>query len=255
MSTSILEHPRITRSYFFPRADTPDDITFVHSGEARLACASHVHDPDAHTLVHFHGNGEVVADYIPWMADLLAGFGLNSFFVEYRGYGGSTGCPGLVSMLDDVDAIVEAIDQPVDRLFAFGRSVGSIYALELAHRHPEIAGLVLESGIADVLERVLLRVSPSDLDTTFNEVQRETRRYFNHETKLADFRKPLLIMHALRDHLVDVSHARRMHAWSRSYQKRLAIFENGDHNSIFEANRTEYLRALRLFLTLHARRR
>ncbi|WP_230467491.1 alpha/beta hydrolase [Lujinxingia vulgaris] len=255
MSTSILEHPRITRSYFFPRADTPDEIFFVNSGDARLACAYHVHDPEAHTLVHFHGNGEVVADYIPWMADLLAGFGLNSFFVEYRGYGGSTGCPGLVSMLDDVDAVVDAIDQPVERIFAFGRSVGSLYALELAHRHPEIAGLVLESGIADVLERVLLRVSPSDLNTTFDDVQRETRRYFNHEAKLADFRKPLLIMHALRDHLVDVSHARRMHAWSSSYQKRLAIFEQGDHNSIFEANRTEYLRDLRLFLTLHARQR
>lgn len=255
MNASILEHPRITRSYFFPRAETPREIFFVQSGSARLACAYHQHDPDAHTLVHFHGNGEVVADYIPWLAEIFKRFGLNSFFVEYRGYGGSTGCPGLVSMLDDVDAVVEAVDQPPERLFAFGRSVGSIYALEMAHRHPEIAGLILESGIADVLERVLLRASPSDLDSTFDAVQKETRHFFNHEAKLANFRKPLLIMHALRDHMVDVSHARRMHAWSRSYQKHLAIFDHGDHNSIFEANRAEYLRSLKLFLALHTRQR
>ena len=29
----------------------------------------------------------------------------------------------------------------------FGRSIGSLYAIELAQRHPNIAGLIIESGI------------------------------------------------------------------------------------------------------------
>ena len=41
-------------------------------------------DPARFTLVHFHGNGEAVADYIPWMESELAALGLNSLFVEYR---------------------------------------------------------------------------------------------------------------------------------------------------------------------------
>ena len=46
-------------------------------------------DPDKITMVHFHGNGEAVADYIPDMAEVFADLGLNSLFVEYREYGGS----------------------------------------------------------------------------------------------------------------------------------------------------------------------
>ena len=48
-------------------------------------------DPRHFTMIHFHGNGEAVADYVPFMADVFADMGLNSLFVEYREYGGSTG--------------------------------------------------------------------------------------------------------------------------------------------------------------------
>ena len=59
---------------------------------------------------------------------------------------------------------------PASELIFFGRSVGSIFAIEAASRFPDAAGLVLESGIADVLERLLLRVQPEELGVTAQEL-------------------------------------------------------------------------------------
>ena len=56
----------------------------VQVAGADLACYRRMIDPARFTLVHFHGNGEAVADYIPWMANELAALGLNSLFDEYR---------------------------------------------------------------------------------------------------------------------------------------------------------------------------
>ena len=69
-------------------------------------------------------------------------------------------------MLDDVERVVEAPDVAPSEMVFFGRSVGSIFAVHAASRFPEARGLILESGIADVLERLLLRVHPSEMGVT-----------------------------------------------------------------------------------------
>ena len=58
-------------------------------------------------MLHFHGNGELVAEYID-VADLFVGRGLNVCFAEYC-YGQSTGKPALVAMQKDGEKIVEAL--------------------------------------------------------------------------------------------------------------------------------------------------
>lgn len=243
---SIADHDIITRRYFFPRPQAPPSSAFVDVADARLACHNAGRDHDI-TVVHFHGNGEVVADYIPDFADALDELGANSFFAEYRGYGGSTGTPRLGAMLEDVGAIRDAIDVPDEQLVVFGRSIGSIYAIELAARRPNIAGLVIESGIADVLERILLRASAAELQTTRGEMEREFQTLFNHEKKLGQFAGPTLVLHAEHDHLVDSSHAVRNARWAGENAE-LVLFPRGDHNSIFHANRDDYLQRLGTFL-------
>ncbi len=249
---SLLDHPRITRSYFFPRPDAPDDTVVVEVEGAELACSHHHIDDKAHTVVHFHGNGETVADYVPDMADILNDIGLNAFFVEYRGYGDSTGTPGLYRQLQDIPAIVDHLDVDPSRLIPFGRSIGSIFAVHLVSLYPDVAGLILDSPIADVLERILLRVSPRDLDTTYEIIKDEVLDHLDHHQKVADFDRPLLILHARHDHLVNASHARRLHTWAGSLQNRLVLFKRGDHNSLYAQNEDDYLRHLRLFFAMHA---
>ena len=244
---SPFDHPGLSRRYFFPRAGAPVDRLEVEVPGATLACAYQVRDPTWPTMIYFHGNGEVVSDYQPAAESLFATLGVNTLFAEYRGYGASSGTPQLAAMLGDVEAIAAAAGQPPERIIAFGRSIGSIYAIELARRLP-VAGLVLESGIADVLERVLMRARPEELGSSLEGMRAAARRDFDHEAKLAAYRGRLLVLHAARDHLVPTHHAERNHEWCGAPDKELVIFPRGDHNSIFADNAAAYLRALGDFI-------
>jgi alpha-beta hydrolase superfamily lysophospholipase len=246
MSRSILDHPTLSRRYFSPRREAPSDIFWIECNGARLACAYVAPHPGALTLVHFHGNGEVVADYLPDLAADLTALGVNVLFAEYRGYGASSGEPGMARILDDIPAIVTALPVAPSQLVAFGRSVGSLYAIELVHRFPETAGLIIESGIADPLERILLRVRPEELDTTAAELAAEVRARLDPQAKLNAYPGPVLVLHAQEDSMVDFSHAVRNAGYAKCATLRL--LPEGDHNSIFDENREEYLAAVAQFL-------
>ena len=241
---SILDHPAISGSYLFPQPRLVVDPFIVEVDGVQLACYQKVVDPDGYTVVHFHGNGETVSDYVPDLADVFASMGLNSLFVEFRQYGGSTGKAQLVTMLGDGEAALAAAGVVPQKVIAFGRSIGSLYAIELAHRHPEIGGLVIESGIADAGERFLSYADLSAVGMDESKVLEEVKRHFNHKKKLSGYRGPLLILHTEHDGLIDISHAERNLKWAASSQKRLVRFATGDHNSIMAWNQEEYFKAV-----------
>lgn len=251
---TILDHPAISGRYLLPQPRCLDDPFIVRVTGAELACYRRIVDPTAFTLVHFHGNGEAVADYVPWMADDIAGLGLNALFVEYRQYGSSTGEAKLASMLGDGEAVIVAAGVTPEKVIAFGRSIGSLYAVELVYRQPAIAGLVLESGIADASDRFLARADLSGTGTTTREVIAEIKQAFNQERKLSGYHNPLLVLHAEYDRLIDISHAEWNYRWAASSQKQLVRFPLGDHNSIMEENRDEYSNALAGFVRMVAER-
>lgn len=244
---ALFDHPRISERYFFPRDEFPAGYVDVKANGETLRCYHHVKEEGLPTVIFFHGNGEVVDDYIPDWAELFASLGANAFFAEYRGYGGSTGTPKLAAMLDDVAFLASATKTPPDKLIAFGRSIGSIYAIELASRIG-CAGLILESGIASVLERIVLRARPDELGTTMADLEAEDRRLFDHHQKLQKYKGKLLVMHALKDSLVSISHAHSNFESATALDKRLVEFPRGDHNSVFWDNRESYVKELGDFI-------
>lgn len=244
----ILDHWLITERYFFPRPDAPAEVVEVDVGNAVLACHHHRPHPDGRTVIHFHGNGETVADYVPWFPELMEQRGLNTFLAEYRGYGASTGVPLYGRMLDDTEAIFAAAGQPEERVVVFGRSVGSTYALELVGRHPGVCGLILESGIADPLERLLIHFRPEELGVTEQELAAATTARLDHRQKLAGLEGDLLVLHAADDSLIDVHHGERLAAWGPEGRTELLVFPAGDHNAIMPANMEEYWAAIDRFL-------
>lgn len=247
MSIDLLNHRLITERYFFPRQGDFADPFWVDCGDARLACSYHEVDPQAKTLVHFHGNGEIVDDWQGDFVALIQQMGCNVFLAELRGYGQSSGLPQLGKMLDDVVLTINALNKPGGELIFFGRSVGSIFAIEAAARFPEAAGLVLESGVADVLERLLLRVAPRELGCTAGELTAAVDARLNHQQKLSGYPGPVLVMHTEHDGLVDVSHGQRLYDWAPG-KKTLKIFSQGNHNDIMFENAREYFSLLRGFI-------
>jgi pimeloyl-ACP methyl ester carboxylesterase len=244
--SSILDAPLLTQRLFFPQPRAPEGVLRLAVPGATLACAARHVDVDAPILVHFHGNGESVADYVPDVAEAYAAEGINTLFVEYRGYGASTGTPGLVRMLADVGRVLAHIAAPPSRVFAYGRSIGSIYAIEAARRLPGLGGLIIESGIADPLERVLVRVSAEELGVDRATLEREVALHLDHQAKLAAYAGRVLVLHARRDHLIDASHAERNARWAR--RSTLKLFDAGDHNTVVAANLTAIVDTVARFM-------
>jgi pimeloyl-ACP methyl ester carboxylesterase len=243
----LLDHPLISERYFFPRTAPLHRPFLVECEGATLACAYHETSASDFTIVHFHGNGEVVADYLEGFPELIGRMGCNCFLAEFRGYGGSTGRPQLGRMLEDVQTTITAIRQPTDKLILFGRSVGSLFAVKAAELFPDVAGLILESAIADPLERLLLRVHPEELGASRAELADAVCRAMDIRQTMARFTRPTLVLHTRHDGLVDASHAERLAAWCGG-PVQLEIFAHGSHNDIMHVNARQYFALINEFL-------
>lgn len=247
-SSTALDSPIVSSRYFFPRKVAFSDPYWVEAADgSRLACYYHVVHPDAKTVVYFHGNGEVVSDYLPDFPGWIARAGCNCLLAEYRGYGMSTGYPALVGMLEDIVPILQSLNLPDRKIILFGRSIGSLYALHGVSQRPQIAGLMLESGVADLTERFFQRVLPEELGMSKADVVNELRKYFDYAQKLESFLGRTLILHARFDELIDARHAEMLYAAARE-PKQLTIFPQGGHNDIFFRNRAEYMQLVEDFL-------
>lgn len=247
-SSTLLDHPLVSSRYFFPRLEPFPDPYWVEAADgSKLACYHQVINPDAKTVVYFHGNGEVVADYLSDFPEWITRAGQNVLLAEYRGYGMSTGHPSLAGMLEDVVPIIQSLNVPDRKIVLFGRSIGSLYALHGVYRRPQIGGLIIESGVADLTQRFFQRVSPEELGLSTTDIVDELKKYFDYAQKLNGFQGQTLVMHTRFDELLDVRHAEMLYAAARE-PKRLKIFAQGGHNDIFFRNRTEYMQIVEAFL-------
>jgi pimeloyl-ACP methyl ester carboxylesterase len=159
---SRLDVPEVLLRLFHPRPELSSagaqtearDLLIPVAGDAAVGARFHPAAAAALTILFFHGNGEIVADY-----DELAPFyqrqGVNFFPVDYRGYGRSTGDPTVTAMMRDCHEIFRFTRQWLPEmgypgpLVVMGRSLGSASALELAAAYPDqVAALIVESGFA-----------------------------------------------------------------------------------------------------------
>ena len=239
----ILDHPALAGRVFFPRPTDVEPDLWVDVPGAKLGCHIDAPHPGAGWVLYFHGNGEIALDHAEHgTGELFTSAGANACFVEYRGYGRSTGAPGLSAMRGDGEAVMRALGTTSDKVVAFGRSLGSLYAVELAGRFPELGGLIVESGIAELpdqwpMTRELVAAGLSAAD-----YRREAAEQFDARAKLANYRGPVLILHTADDDLVPATHGQRLHEWAAGADKRLKLFPRGGHNSIMGVNFAEYQR-------------
>jgi len=157
---------------------------------------------DAPTLLCFHGNAANIA----WRADVyrfLRGLGANVLALEYRGYGRSEGRASEAGIYRDADAAYNYLSQersvPPRRIIAFGQSLGTAVAAELAAQH-EVGGVVLEAPFpsAHALARRFYWFVPglpwlirSRFDTAKNLALANSK-----------FAAPLLVIHCTRDPVI-----------------------------------------------------
>ncbi|MEN8122477.1 MAG: alpha/beta hydrolase [Bacteroidota bacterium] len=248
MKTSILNHPIIAERYFFPRYEPFENPYFVECNGEKLACYYKNNHPNAKTVVYFHGNGEVVADYLNFFDQLFDQAGYNLLLFEFRGYGMSTGKPAMVDMLADVECVIQKLNVPQNKIIIYGRSVGTLYAVHAASVFSNAYALILESGIADIEERIMIRISsPAEIDSSYKELKQEFEKHFNTKKKLSAFKGKSLVLHTVNDQLVSVEHGKKLYEYLNQ-PKNIHLFERGNHNTIFTVNQNEYFQILFDFL-------
>ena len=112
---TCLNHPLLAERYFYPWPNRFSDPFYVEGEEGSLGCWYKRNFPEGLTVVHYHGNGETVGDYLEWFAGRMETLGVNLLLAEYRGYGMSEGKPRLAAMLDDIPHIVRATGADLTR--------------------------------------------------------------------------------------------------------------------------------------------
>ena len=249
---SFLDVPEVLDYIFYPRPEyrspgppVGEDLLIPVEGDVRLGARFHGAGGALPTLLFFHGNGEIVADYDD-LAPFFTQAGANFLPVDYRGYGRSSGRPTVSAMMEDCHAVFDFAQTWLRQkgysgpVIAAGRSLGSASALELASTrgYPAVRGLFLESGLARVSRLLdLLGIDPEEIGF------REEHGFRNLE-KIRGYTGPTLIIHGEEDQLISVANAHALFEESGAPDKRLLVIPGADHNSVLYHGMEEYQAAL-----------
>jgi len=256
----VLDRPEILSLLFYPRReDGPSrpggdihDIQIPVDEHVTIGARFHHARTAAPTILFFHGNGEIVADYDE-IGPLYVQKGINFLPVDYRGYGRSTGTPTVTAMMRDCHITFEYILNWLAEggytgpVAVMGRSLGSASALELAaHYQDRIAGLIIESGFAYLMPLLrLIGISPLRMGISEEDGCHNIQ-------KIRTFGKPTLIIHAQFDQIIPPSDGEALYEAGAAREKRLLMIPGADHNTIFVRGFEAYMAAIGGFLKLIA---
>jgi len=258
-----MDHPLLNQFLFYPRAVSAAEIPpfehgsvhrFPSGGGEMISAYLYKPLPDKPTVLMFHGNGEVITDYIGEFAGMIERLGLNFCVVDYRGYGLSEGSPSLGKILEDGRAAWDYFTTeggiPAENIVLLGRSMGSIPAIDIAsHVGDGFIGLIVESGIAG-FDRWIERMEPviKQVGIDYDGLRADLKNNLDHKAKIEKVSRPILIMHTDGDSIVPSANARDLFEWAGPQKAQLRIFEQGDHNTIFYFNADEYFELIRNFV-------
>ena len=197
-------------------------------------------------VLHLHGNSYNIGANLG-QALRFHQLAYSVLLVDYRGYGQSEGgFPSEASLYQDAEAmwdhLVRGRRVAPKRVFLFGHSLGGAIAVDLALRHPEAAGLIVQSSFTSMAEMVKRRgygIFPIDLLLT---------QRFETLQKVRSLRLPVLYIHGTADRLIPVAMGDRLFATSAT-PKRLYLVESAGHNDVAEVGGDRYGQVVQQFLS------
>lgn len=198
-------------------------------------------------VLYLHGNGLNVGANVEH-ANRFHRLGLSVFLIDYRGYGQSQGdFPTESQVYEDAqlawDYLVKKRGINPNQIYIYGHSLGGAIAIDLAVRHPEAAGLIVEGSFTSARAMVdfqagVYRMFPIDLLL----IQR-----FDSIAKVDRLQMPVLFIHGTADTVVPVEMSKKLFD-SAPEPKQLYIVPDAGHNNLAEFAGAEYLQRVRHFL-------
>ena len=192
------------------------------------------------TVLLLHGNAGNISHRIDY-AHMFRALDYHTLLVDYRGYGRSTGNPSEEGTYRDAQAAWQWLRDrgTAEReIVLFGESLGGGVASWLAVRYAPRA-LVLASSFTSIPD-LGAEVYP------FLPVRRISRFSYNTLERLASVKAPVLVIHSPGDELIPFTHGQRLYEAAREPKAFLEV--SGGHNSGFVFMRSEWVKALGVFL-------
>ena len=160
--------------------------------------------------------------------------------VDYRGFGRSTEvAPTEAYAYEDAEAAWAYLAKiaPGRPRYIVGHSLGGAIATELARRHPEASGLVLEATFTSVADMV------GESSWGFLPVGLILTQKFDALSKIAEVKVPVLIAHGTRDSIVPFRMGERLFE-AATAPKRFVKVEGAGHHNLSGVAFDEYRAAL-----------
>lgn len=204
----------------------------------------------AKTMLYFSGVGRNMGDY-NYLARVAAlhQLGFAVLVVDYRGYGRSDGSfPGKRQVYEDSQAAWHYLRAnrrlPSEQIVLYGESLGGAIALDLAVKHPEAEGLIMQSSftsMAEVVERKdFLRFFP---------VRWLLTERFDSLSKVRSLRIPVLFLHGTADSVVPSEMSQRLYD-AAPVPKQLFFAAGVEHVGLYQPGAQSYVKAIQRFAGL-----
>jgi pimeloyl-ACP methyl ester carboxylesterase len=197
-------------------------------------------NPAAPALLYLHGNDLNLGANVEAIARLQR-LGFDVLAIDYRGYGKSGGgFPSETQLYEDADAawryLVRERDVAPARAFIYGHSLGGAVAIELALRHSDAAGIIVEGGFTSMHDMAKIAYWMFPTDWILNQ-------RFDALARVAKLRVPVLFIHGTADREVPYTMSERLFA-AAAPPKWLTLVPQGGHEDSAKIGEALYTKAV-----------
>ena len=184
-------------------------------------------------IIYYGGNAEDISINLSYLLQAQAPSS-SWLFINYRGFGNSSGKPSQSGLYEDALAIYDYLilnsQIPLNMIFLMGRSIGSSIASYVASQR-QVAGLILVTpfdSIASFIPKIL-KFSPF---TSYFE------KYFNTQKYLENVGCKILVLAAEEDEIIPKVHLKNL---ANKFKNQLVIVEikKANHQNIAEFSEYE----------------
>ncbi len=198
------------------------------------------------TLLYLHGNSLNIGSNIN-QAYRFRQLGFSVLLIDYRGYGKSKGNFPSESQVDrDAQTawnyLVKQRRIPANQIFIYGHSLGGAIAVDLAVKHPEAAGLIVQNSFTSMHKMAeqspYLRIFPVSL---------LLRHRFDSIGKVGSLQMPVLFVHGTADPMIPATMSKALYAAAPEPKKLLLVPGAKHNNGDLFFNSSEYRRAIQNF--------
>ena len=201
-----------------------------------------------YVVLFFHGNSSNIGGNVQ-NAYRFHKLGFDVLLIDYRGYGRSTGdFPSEAQIYQDIEIVwnylVNQRQINPQNILVYGQSLGGSIAIELATRHPQMAGLIIQSSFTSMENMVNYRGGYYK----FFPIKLILHQKFDSLSKLRKLDIPILLVHGKDDVSVPAYMSEQLFAVSPAKIKDLYIVPGANHGNVAAIAGDEYLHRINEFV-------